>query len=186
MAGLAQSSARWPRLSQADSDRTLFRRLRLPSAQDHRRSRWPHAREREREGQRRRTRRMATSRGISGVAIPGRSDSVRARSAASVIERAVAREIECALAGRSVAPTTRGRSSGPHPIRRFAPPSPAELEKGSALRQATRLAKSSNADGPAGGLSGYRIPARMPTKSSPPALEMAWWQAMQLDGRSCR
>ncbi len=44
LAGLAQSSARWPRLSPANSDRTVFRRLRLPSAQAHRRSRRPHAR----------------------------------------------------------------------------------------------------------------------------------------------
>ncbi len=155
LAGLAQSSPRWPRLSETDSDRALFRRLRLPSAQAHCRSRRPHAREFGREGQRRRARRMASLRGISCVAIPGRfdrrrithrhrADSGRARGAvAQSCPRSgkVARPPDfdpgggmvCGGEGArmrlhaSVAPTTRGQGSGPHPIRRFAPPSPAKL-----------------------------------------------------------
>ena len=115
LAGLAQSSARWPRLSETNSDRALFRRLRLPSAQAHCRSRRPHAREFGREGRRRRARRMASLHGISRVAIRGRFDRRRIthRHRAEFAPRSGSRSRNLVReAGRLLDPQTLIRGAG--------------------------------------------------------------------------
>jgi hypothetical protein len=146
LARFAQSSDRRAWLSQANTDWSLFCGFRLPCAQNRRRSGRSHTRDGGSEDQGRGKGRMVSTGGVSRSSLSRRTHHRRASGRHRAHPGGDARDLKrnseqarpCAETWQEpedIRVTRRTSSSGPHPIRRFATPSPAELGKESARRR---------------------------------------------------
>jgi len=140
----AQSSDRRAWLSQANADWALFCGFRLSRAQNRRRSGRSHTRDGGSKDQGRGKGRMVSTGGVSRSSLFRRTYHRRASGChrahpggdAGDLKRNSEQAKRCAETSQAplkarddIRGIGRASSSGPHPIRRFAPPSPAELGK---------------------------------------------------------